>query len=148
MSYLFGDILLLSERELVWALGLSAVIVGLTANYFRQIEAVCFDPEFARVRGVPVDRITLLILLLTALTATLLSMLVGIVLAVALISLPTAIARPFSRNLRSEMLLAGAAAAVVTTGGIALSYPFDLPTGPTIVMTGAVGYFAVAMIKR
>lgn len=144
MGYLFGDILLLSPRELIWGAALSALILSLTIWRFRDIEAVCFDPEFARVRGVRVGQTHLLILLLTALTATLLSMLVGIVLTVALVSLPCALAQPFSQTLRGLMIRSGLAAWLICLGGICLSYSLDWPTGPTIVLTGATAYLSLA----
>ncbi len=140
MSYLFGDILLLSVGDLWMGGGLAAVVVGLGAWRFRQIEAVCFDPDFAQTRGVPVGQIRRLVELLLAVVAVLLTLLVGIVLVVALISLPTAIAQRWSRSFGELVLWGSVASAVTGVGGILLSYAADLPTGPTMILTAAAAY--------
>ena len=110
--------------------------------------AVCFDGEFAGLRGVHVQRFYFLLLVLTALTVVLLVSVVGIILVIALLTLPAAMANLFARRLWQMMLLATVISAVLTTGGLAISYGPDLPAGAvTILLTGAA-YFLTALIRR
>lgn len=147
MSYLFGNILMVPPRELWLIGGLDVVVLTLGLLFYNQFQAVCFDEEFARLRGVRVEFYFLLLLCLTALTVVLLVWVVGIVLVVALLTLPVAIAGVFSRTLWQMMGLSALFTVVFTTTGFAVSYGPDLPTGGTIVvLTGVV--YAIVMIGR
>jgi len=148
MSYLFGNILMVTSRDL-WLIGALDVIVLVTVALFhKQLLAVCFDGEFAGLRGVHVQRFYFLLLALTALTVVLLVSVVGIILVIALLTLPAAMANLFARRLWQMMLLATGISAVLTTSGLALSYGPDLPAGAvTILLTGAA-YFLVALLRR
>jgi zinc transport system permease protein len=139
MSYLFGNILMVSpgDLRLIAALDLLVVVMGVVC--YRPLLAVCFDEEFARVRGLNVEFYYLLLLCLTALTVVLLVTVVGIVLVIALLTLPAAVAGFFSRKLWQMMALATLFSVIFTTMGLALSYGSDLPTGATtIILAGAV----------
>lgn len=144
MSYLFGNILVVSSLDL-WLLLALDLLVALTALlFYRQLQAVCFDEEFSRLRGLKVEWYYLVLLCLTALTVVLLVSVVGIVMVIALLTLPAAMAGFFSRSLWQMMLLAGAICAALTTGGLALSYGPDLPAGATIIILAGAAYVAVA----
>ena len=147
MSYLFGNILLIGRGDLWSMLVLDTVVVALGLGLYPQLEAVCFDEEFARLRGLKVELYVLLLLILTALTVVLLVTVVGIVLVIALITLPAAIAGQFTTTLRGMMALASLLAVAFTTTGLAVSYSPDLPAGATtIVIAGAV-YLLVLIIR-
>ena len=148
MSYLFGDILLISSRDLwiVATLDLLVVVVGVL--FYNKLLAVCFDEQFAELRGVRVKLYYLLLLCLTALTVVLLVRVVGIVLVIALVTLPAAVAGNFSRRLWQMMVLAVLFCAVFVTVGLGLSYPTDLPAGPTIIVLAGLVYLAVAVGSR
>ena len=148
MSYLFGNILMVGARDL-WLVGaLALLVVVVVALFHKQLLAVCFDPEFATLRGVRVNAFYFLLLGLTALTVVLLVTVVGIILVIALLTLPAAMANLFARRLWQMMALAALFCAILTTGGLALSYGPDLPAGAvTILLTGA-SFFAVALLKR
>ena len=143
MSYLFGNILLLSGRDLWLTLALDGVVVFFSVVFFNKIVAVCFDEEFARVRGISVETYYLLLLCLTAVTVVLMVRLVGLVLVIALLTLPAATAGHFSRRMWQMMAGAVALCAVFSTAGLALSYGPDLQPGPVIVFVGAACYLAV-----
>jgi zinc transport system permease protein len=134
LGYLFGNILLVSPHELWFMLGLDVVLVLLIGLFYRQFLAVCFDEEFARLRGVRVTFFYLLLLVMVALTVVLLLQVVGLILVIALISLPAAIAGQWVRSLAAMMLLSALVGVVVTTGGLALSYGPDLPSGAVMVL--------------
>ena len=143
MSYLFGNILLVRGTDLWLMLALDVVVVALTVMLYPQLQAICFDEEFARVRGLRVELYYVLLLVLTAVTVVLLVSVVGIVLVIALLTLPVAIAGRFTSTLRCMMVLSSLLTIVFTISGLALSYGPDLPAGATtIVLTGIV-YLAV-----
>lgn len=148
MSYLFGNILMVTSRELWLIAGLDVLVVALGLLFYNRFLAVCFDEEFARLRGVRVEFYYLLLLCLTALTVVLLVTVVGIVLVIALLSLPAAVAGVFSRKLWQMMALSVLFAVLFATGGLALSYGPNLPAGATtIVLAGGV-YLAVVAGAR
>ena|SRR5690554_3499562 len=140
MSYLFGNILMVARGHLWLIVALDAVIVVVSLALYKHIQAVCFDEEFARTRGVATGRYYMLLLCLTALTVVLLVTVVGVVMVIALLALPAAIASQFARRLWSIMLLAVAVSMVTTIGGLAISFAPDLPSGATIIVLTAVGY--------
>lgn len=140
MSYLFGNILLITRDDLLLMAALDAVIVALVVVFQRQFQAVCFDEQFARLRGVGVTQFYLLLLCMVALTLVLLIRVVGLILVIALVSLPAAVAGQWVRSLSAMMFLATVLAAAVTLSGLALSYGPDLPSGATIVLLSAALY--------
>jgi zinc transport system permease protein len=152
LSYLFGNILFVSGADL-WLLAvLDAVVLAGGVLFYHQLVAICFDEEFARVRGVRVDLFYLLLLCLTALTVVLLSTVVGIVLVIALLTLPAAAAARFTRSLGRMMLVAAILCALFSVGGLALSYGPEWPAGATIIITAGACYLAItaiaAMVRR
>jgi zinc transport system permease protein len=147
MSYLFGNILFISKTDLWLVLGLDALVVGLGATLYNKFLAVCFDPEFAELRTVRVKSFYLLLLCLTALTVVLLVRVVGIVLVIALLTLPAAVAGHFARRLWHMMVLAVLACMIFITVGLGISYPYDLPSGPVIIVLAAGVYLVVAVAR-
>ncbi len=147
MSYLFGNILLISSTD-IWAiLALDVLVAGLGIVFYRRLQAVCFDDEFARLRRVPVDLFFLLLLGLTALAVVLLIRIVGIVLVIALLTLPAAVAGHFSRRLWQMMALAVAFCMFFVAAGLGMSYSLDLPAGPVIILFAGLVYIVVVIGK-
>ncbi len=139
MTYLFGDILTVVPRDVVLLAVLTTVTLGLLFVLHRGLVAVAFDETFARVQGVPVRALTLLLLVLVALAVILLIQVVGIVLLLALFTLPPMIALLLvARSFGLVLLVAVLTGLLMTTGGLAASWTMDLPTGPAIVLTGIV----------
>lgn len=148
MSYLFGNILMVSAEDLWLIAGLDVLIVAVGLLFYKQLLAVCFDEEFARLRGIHVEFYYLVLLSLTALTVVLLVTVVGIVMVIALLTLPAATAGQFTKRLWQMMVLATVFTVLFTTGGLAISYGPDLPAGATtIVLAGAV-YLVVVLGSR
>ncbi len=140
MSYLFGNILLVTQQDLWLVAALDVLTVGLSLFFYNKLLAVCFDEEFARLRGVKVEFHYMLLLCLTALTVVMMVTIVGIVLVIALVTLPAAAAGQFARRIWQMMLLAVVFSMLFTSSGLALSYAYDLPSGPVIVMVGGITY--------
>jgi len=148
MSYLFGNILMVSAKDLWLIAGLDGLVIALGLLFYNQFLAVCFDEEFARLRGVNVEFFYLLLLCLTALTVVLLVSVVGIVMVIALLTLPVAVAGNFAKRLWHMMAFATLFCITFTTGGLALSYGADLPTGATIILLAGAVYLVIAASKH
>lgn len=145
MSYLFGNILMVPREDLLLMAGLDGVIVALVALFRKPFLAVCFDEEFARLRGVPVGLFYLLLLWMVALTVVILIQVVGLILVLALLTLPAAIAGQYTRTLAAMMLVATLLGMIFTGAGLALSYEPDLPAGATIILLAGVAYLFSAL---
>lgn len=148
MTYLFGSILMVSSQDLWLLAGLDVLIIAVTFLFYHQFLAVCFDEEFARIRGINTEFYYLLLLCLIALTVVLLVTVVGIVLVIALLTLPAAIAGFFAHTLRQMMLLATLLSLFFTVGGLAFSYQPDLPAGVTTVLIAGAAYLIVVIGRR
>jgi len=145
MSYLFGDILIIAKADLYITAVLSVGMLLLVGLYYKELLAVTYDVEFAELRGVPVKRFYFLLLGLTSLTVVLMVSLVGIVLVIALLTLPAGIAAHFSRKLWQMMAGAVLLCACLSTGGVLISYAGDMPTGPCIIVVTGLAYLTVVL---
>ncbi|SKA79646.1 zinc transport system permease protein [Thiothrix eikelboomii] len=147
-SYLFGNILLVPEQD-VWFMAILDLLLLLVVGlFYRQFLAVIFDEEFARLRGVPVSFFYLLLLCLIAVTVVLLIHVVGLILVIALLTLPAAIAGHYVHSLGGMMLIATVLGSSFTVGGLALSYSPNLPAGPTIILLAGSAYVLSAIFSH
>lgn len=147
-GYLFGNILLLTETDFYLALGLDVVVLTPAVIFFPALLAVSFDETFARLRGIRSAVVYLGMLTLTALTIVLLINLVGIMLVIALLTLPAAAAGCFTSHLKSTMVLTGVFNVLFICGGLILSCFWELPSGPAIVVLAGVVYILGLIWKK
>jgi zinc transport system permease protein len=147
MSYLFGNILILSQRELILIAVLDVVVIAVGVLGYNQFQAVAFDEEFARVRGVHTTVFYLAMILMTALSIVLLTTIVGLIMVIAMFTLPAAVGAMLARRLWKVMLLATLFTMVFTTLGLGLSYTYDLPSGPTIIAFAGGVYLLATGVK-
>ncbi len=147
MAYLFGDILLVNKADLGMAAALGVFILGVLYQLHRQIIAVALDAEFAAVRGLRVEALHYLMLLLTALAIVQMVSLIGIVLVVALVSLPPAIASVVAGSVPKVVLGAVVLNAGLIFFGLWSSYTLDTPTGPTIIILAGILFVATLLGK-
>jgi len=143
MSYLFGNILLVTTRHIWLIICLDVLVVSVTLIFYNRLQAICFDEEFARLRCVRVELYYIMLLAITSLTVVLLVTVVGIVMVIALLTLPAAISGHFTRSLTGMMGLSILLSMIFTSGGLAFSYQTDLPTGATIIILAGIVYFGV-----
>ncbi|MBT9148950.1 MAG: metal ABC transporter permease [Dehalococcoidia bacterium] len=148
MSYLFGDILIVSPSDIIMMMILAAVIVFVVALLYKEFLALSFDEEFATVAGVPVERLYFLLLCLIAFTVVVLIRVVGSILVIALLTIPAATARRFTHDLKKMMLLAILFGGLFTSGGLWLSFELDLASGATIILVSGVTFLASLFISR
>ncbi|MFA7288143.1 MAG: metal ABC transporter permease [Melioribacteraceae bacterium] len=139
-SYLFGNILTVPREELYMMLVLDIGIVSVTAIYFKEFQAITFDEEYARVIGLPVDNLYLLLLIIIALTTVVLIKLVGIILVVALLSIPASISQRYITNLRNMMLLSIVVGMVLTITGLFIAYYFNLAAGAATIILSVFAF--------
>jgi len=147
-SYLFGNILTVPFSDLILMVVLDVVIAALVVGFYKEFLALSFDSEFATVSGVPVERLYLLLLCLIALTVVLLIRVVGIILMIALLTIPATMARQFTHDIRKMMILAAFFGAVFCVAGLWLSYEFDLASGATIILLSAASLIATLALSR
>ena len=144
-SYLFGNILLVTERDLWLLAGLDAIVLFLAWKFYPQIEASSFDEEFARVRGVHTTVVFLAILTVTAVSIVLLQTFVGVIMVIAMLTLPAGTAGFAAKNLAGMMVGGSLCALAFSLGGLAVGWQLDLPVGATVVViAGAVFLVASA----
>ena len=147
-GYLFGSILLVGRGDLIAMAALDAVIVTVVVLFYNRLVCVAFNDELARLRGLRVGFYEWVLQIITALTVVMLVRVAGIVLAVALLTLPAATAGLLTRRLGRMMGLATGLALAVSLGGLALSYGPELPPGAMIVELAAVVYVGMLGIRR
>jgi zinc transport system permease protein len=147
-SYLFGNILLVPQGDIMLMAAFSAFIVTIVALMYLPLQAVTFDEEYARVMNLPVTALSLVILVLTATCVVILIRLVGIILVIALLVLPAASVRGFTTRLPAMMAAAVALALALSLSGLFLSYAWDLPSGATIILLGAAAYAVALSLSR
>lgn len=147
MSYLFGNILLISARDLWILAALDAFIVLVVIGFYNKFLAVCFDEEFAFLRGLNTEFYYLLLLCLIALTVVILVSVVGIVMVIALLTLPTAVAGFVTRTMRQMMVMSVLICAALTTAGLVVSYEPNYPAGATTIVIAGLVYLAAIVIR-
>lgn len=139
-SYLFGSILTVNNTDLYIMLILDMIIIATVYLFRREFLAVSFDEEFSKVVGLPALIIYMLLLALVALSVVVLIKVVGVILLIALFTIPAAISKQYTYNLRNLMILATIIGIILTTLGLILSYIFNLASGATIVMVLASAF--------
>jgi len=147
MSYLFGNILMVKRESLYLLASLDALIIVLVFLFYKRFMAVCFDEEYSQLQGIGVVTTYLLLLCLIALTVVILIQVVGIILVIALLTLPAATARYYARSLVQMMVLASLLGAVFTTSGLIVSYQPNLPAGATIILVAGLAYLLATVLK-
>lgn len=147
MSYLFGNILLVSTRDLVLLAVLDVVVIVLAWRYYPQIEASAFDEEFAKTRGVNTDVVFFVILAVTAVAIVLLQTFVGIVMVIAMLTLPAGTAGYFSKNLAGMMVLGTVFSVAFSAAGLIVSWGLDLPSGAVVVLVAGATFLVVSALR-
>lgn len=134
MSYLFGNILTVPFSDILLMAGLDVVIVALVIAFYKEFLLLSFDEEFGTVVGMPVNALYLLLLCMVALTVVVLIRVVGMILVIAMLTFPAALARQFTHDIKKMMLLAVLFGMLFTFGGLWISYVLNLASGATIIL--------------
>ena len=147
MSYLFGNILMITQSDIWYIAILDVIIAGLTFLFYNKFLITSFQPETARIRGINTAFYHTLLNLLTSLSVVILTQVVGLVMVIALLTLPAATASKLSTRLWRMMLLSFIFCLLITWSGILISYGPELPTGATVIELAGVFYLAIIIIK-
>lgn len=148
MSYLFGSILTVPASDLMIMLILAFLISGLVFFFYQDILALSYDEEFALIRGVPVKTIYYLMIVLLAVTIVMVIQVVGLILIIALLTIPPYIVEKYAKSLFQMMVGASLIGAAFTVIGLFLSYQFNLTSGATIILVAGCGFFTVFIFER
>ena len=147
-SYLFGDVLLVSRTDIFFVGGLGLLVPIIVAICFQQFQAVCFDEEFARLRGISTGFYFLFLLVLTAITVVLMIRVVGIILVIAMLTLPAATAGRLTKRLFPMMLLAVLLCFTCSWIGLFLSVVYNFSAGPMMILVSAFAYSCVLVFQK
>ena len=145
MSILFGNILLIKMQDLYIMTGLVIAIIIIIIFLYKDFQILTFDEEFGRISGMNADILYMLLLILIAFTTVVLIKVVGVVLVIAMLTIPAAVSGLFTCNLKKMMIFAIILGIVTSFTGTILSLEFDLPPGSTIVILLG-GLFAVSLL--
>jgi zinc transport system permease protein len=141
MSYLFGSILAVPGSDLWQMAAIGIAVIAIVTWYYNDFLAMSYDDEFARLRNVPVTFLYCLLLGMVALTVVMIIRVVGLILVIALLTIPPFIAEKFTGSLRTMMVLSSILSCLFTIAGLWLSYLFNLTSGATIILVAAAGFF-------
>ncbi|MET9464122.1 metal ABC transporter permease [Streptomyces sp. NPDC006544] len=141
-SYLFGSITTVSAEDITAVVVLALFVVAVTLGLRRQLFAVCQDEEFARVTGLPVRALNLLMAVTAAVTVTVAMRIVGLLLVSAMMVIPVAAAQRVTRGFTATLSVAMVIGVLVSLSGTAATYYIDAPSGGTIVLL-AIAVFMV-----
>jgi len=147
MSYLFGSILAVSKQDLIFMGTLVVVVLFFIHFYYKEILAVSYDSEYANLRGINARFFFTLILILSALTVVVAIKVVGLILVIALMSIPTYIAEQISNSLYQMMIKSALISTIFTIIGLAISYEFNITSGASIILISAIFLALFLVIK-
>lgn len=147
-GYLFGNILTVPFSDLMMIIILDAVILLVVFLFYEKFLAISFDEDFATAAGIPVEHVYLVLLSLVALTIIVLIRIVGVILVIAMLTIPATIAWRFSHKLKQIMVMSFLLSAIFTTEGLWLSYLFNLASGATIVLVSVATFLLSFILKN
>ena len=138
LGYLFGDILAVSLVDLLWIYGGGALAIAVLVWLWRPLLAVTVDQELAQAEGINPSRYELLLMLLIAAVIALAMKIVGVLLVTSLLIIPAAAARSLSRTPEQMALMSALIGILSVLIGLASSFQFDTPSGPSIVLAAVL----------
>lgn len=141
MSYLFGSILTVGRSDIWFMLSLDLVTFLVVLFFYKEFLAMSYDEEFSFVVGIPVKTLYFVLLGLIALSVVMIIRVVGLILVIALISIPPYIAEKYTKSLGKMMLLSSLLGMFFAITGLWLSYSYNLTSGATIIMVAGLAFF-------
>ena len=148
MSYLFGSILTVPDTDIWMMVGVGAVILAVVIYFYNDYLALSYDEEFAQIRGVNVKALYILMTVMLALGIVMVIQVVGLILVIALLTIPPYIAEKFSKSLFQMMVLSSMLSALFTVGGLWFSYEFNLTSGASIILVAGIGFLISLGVER
>ena len=148
MSYLFGSILTVPGSDLWIMLIVGALIAGFVIYFYKDLLAISYDEEFARIRGVPIRSLYFALIGMLAVTIVMVIQVVGLILVIALLTIPPFMIEKYAKSLFQMMVGSSLLGAVFTISGLWLSYAFNLTSGASIIMVAGITFFLFFLTDR
>ncbi len=148
MSYLFGSLLTVPDSDIWMMLCVGLAIVGIIFYFYNDYLALSYDEEFAQIRGVRVKSLYFLMIVMLAVGIVMIIQVVGLILVIALLTIPPYIAERYSTSLPKMMIISSILSAIFTVTGLWLSYVFDLTSGASIIAVAGIGFLISLGIER
>ena len=148
MSYLFGSILSVPSEE-IWIMGfIDIVIIVSITLFYKEFLAVSFDSEFARLRGINTALFYFLIILFSSIVVVITMRGVGLILIMALLTIPVFIASKISNSLASMIFTSSTLATIFSLIGLYISYQFDISSGASIILVASTGFIIELFVSK
>ena len=147
-GYLFGNILAITDREVLLSLFVAVLVIGVIILFLKEIFLITYNEEIARVGGIPVRLINMLFLIALSVSIVISMKIVGIILISALLVIPGATAQLFAKNLYLMIVTSCGVAVLSTILGLFFSYEFDIAPGGSIVLTATALFLTALLFKR
>jgi len=148
MSYLFGSILTVPASD-IWLMTVAGIVIVAVVVYcYNAFLALSYDTEFAQIRGVPVKPLYILLICMLAIAVVITIRVVGLILVIALLTIPPYIAERYTKTLAGMMTLAALLSALFTLMGLGLSFAYDLTSGASIILVAGVGFLLSLPLER
>lgn len=147
LAYLFGDLLTATPTDIVTITLVASLVLALVITFWRSLIAITVHEELARVEGVKVEAVRMLLMLAMALVIAIAMKVVGVLLITALLIIPAAAARRLTQTPEQMAGVASLLGLIAVSGGLASSFFWDTPAGPSVVLS-ASGIFALTLLKR
>ena len=148
MSYLFGSILSVPGSELITMAIIGGLILLVILYYFQDLVIMSYDEEFALVRGVAVKKLYYLLIGIVAITVVMVVQVVGLILVIALLTIPPYISEKYTKSLFQMMVLSCLLGTLFTVGGLWASYTLDLTSGAAIIFFAGIGFFLSLLLDK
>lgn len=148
MAYLFGSILAVSYLDL-YLMGLVDILfIAIIVCFYRQFEALSFDMEFAKLRGIKTTLFYYILITMIAFCIIISIRVVGLILVIALLSIPCFIAENFTKRLGSMMIFSCFLSGIFCLVGLFISYYLNITSGASIIMVASIGFIIFLIIKH
>ncbi len=147
-SFLFGSILSITKTNLIAILILDILVALFTGLFFNQLIAISFDRSFSKISGVNANLFFTILMLFISISIVFLIQLVGLILVLALLTIPVLIAEKFSNNIKVIILLSIAISLFFNISGLLLSIYLNLTAGAVIILIAIIIYFYIFLIKQ
>ena len=148
ISYLFGSILTVPRSDLLIMAAIGVLMTVLVAYYYQDLLAMSYDEEFARIRGVPVKKLYFGLIGMLAVTIVLVIQVVGLILIIALLTIPPYIVEKYANSLFQMMAASSLLGAVFTVTGLWFSYRYNLTSGASIIMVSGIVFLISLAVDK
>ena len=139
-GYLFGNILTVPRIDIIMMAVLDLIILAAVFLLYKEFLAISFDEEYSATLGMPVELLYYILLSLIALTVVILIKIVGVILVIALLTIPAAVAKQHTSDLKKMMLFSVIIGVAFMLGGLWLSYLLNIASGATIIILSTLGF--------